>query len=164
MKDLVVIACDMRSTHNVGSLFRTAEGLGVNKLYLCGITPYPLRTPDTRLPHVAEKLDKQITKTALGATKTLDWEYATDLATVTDRLKQEGYTIVALEQNDTSISLPDYQGPARIAILLGNEVQGLSPEQLALADTILEIPMFGQKESFNVIQAAAMCLYHLRFR
>lgn len=164
MRKLVVIAHDMRSTHNVGSLFRTCEGLGVHKLYLCGITPYPLRRPDDRLPHLAEKLDKQIDKTALGAARLLDWEHAAELTAVLAGLREEGYEIAALEQSAQAIQLPQYKAPAKVAVLLGPEVSGLPPEVLALADRTLEIPMFGKKESFNVVQAAAMCLYQLRFR
>lgn len=159
MRDLVVIAHDMRSAHNIGSLFRTAEGLGVTKLILSGITPYPKQSGDKRLPHLAEKLDKQIEKTALGATRTLPWEYVTDLRGAIERLRAEGYTLAALEQSEDSVSLHEFSAPDNIALLLGNEVSGLDPELLGLASTILEIPMSGQKESFNVVQAAAMALY-----
>lgn len=163
MRDLVVITNDMRSTYNVGSLLRTAEGLGVTKVYLTGITPYPKLFNDTRLPHIADKLGKQIDKTAIGASEMIDWEYAEDVAVVIKQLKSEGYEVAALEQSGTSVALHEYQPPEKIAILLGTEVEGLSPELLKLCDSHIEIPMFGQKESFNVVQAASMALYRLRF-
>ncbi|MDB5164506.1 MAG: hypothetical protein JWL89_132 [Candidatus Saccharibacteria bacterium] len=163
MPNIVLIAHNLRSTHNVGSLLRTAEGLGVTKVFLTGYTPYPLTPNDTRLPHLAQKLDKQIAKTALDAEKTLEWEHVEDISDVFNNLKKDGYQIAALEQTPASIPLPDFKSPDKIAIILGREVEGLEPEILALCDTALEIPMFGQKESFNVVQAAAIALYHLRF-
>ncbi len=163
MRDLIVITNDMRSTYNVGSLFRTAEGLGVSKVFLTGITPYPKMPSETRLPHIAEKLDAQINKTALGATQTIAWEYVNDAAEIIKKLRSNGYQIAALEQSAKSVPLHEYRPLDKIALLLGTEVEGLSSELLELCDIHLEIPMFGKKESFNVIQAAAMALYRLRF-
>lgn len=163
MRDIVVIAHDMRSAHNVGSLFRTCEGLGVSKLLLTGITPYPRKKQEDRLPHLAEKLDKQIDKTALGATRMLRWEHLPDVEQVIRQLASAGYRVLALEQSTSSIPLPAYEPSDKVALLLGNEVSGLDEHLLSLASETLEIPMFGSKESFNVVQAAAMCLYKLRF-
>ena len=163
MRKIVVIAHDIRSTHNVGSLLRTAEGLGVEKVYFTGYTPYPLHENDARLPHLANKIHQQIQKTALGAEKSQKWEQSENIEAVIASLKQEGYTIAALEQAQGAISLPEYQPPDKLAILLGTEVEGLDTELLALCSSTLEIPMFGQKESFNVVQAAAMCIYHCKF-
>lgn len=153
----------MRSTHNVGSLLRTAEGLGVVRVCLAGITPYPETSHDSRLPHLSQKLDKQIDKTALGAAKMVPWQYTEDVRTVLKEVKAEGYTVIALEQANKSIALHEYDAPTKVAILLGTEVTGLPKEILKLADQIVEIPMSGQKESFNVVQSAAMALYRLRF-
>jgi 23S rRNA (guanosine2251-2'-O)-methyltransferase len=161
MRSIVLIAHNLRSSHNVGSLLRTADGLGVQEVYLTGYTPYPLLSDDGRLPHLAHKIDAQISKTALGAQKTLG--KPADIVEVINDLKQQGYRICALEQAANSIKLPDYQPPDKIAILVGREVEGIEPEILAKCDQILEIPMLGQKESFNVVQAAAMALYHCRF-
>lgn len=163
MRDVVLIAHDMRSTHNVGSLLRTAEGMGVTKVILSGYTPYPTTDNDVRLPHISQKLTKDIQKTALGADRSQAWEYNSDVASILTALQAEGYTIAALEQSAQSIRLPDYNPPAKIAVLLGREVEGISPELLATIPIHLEIPMFGHKESFNVVQAAAMVLYQLRF-
>lgn len=163
MRSIVLVAHNLRSTHNVGSLLRTAEGLGVEKVILSGYTPYPKMPDDDRLPFLAEKLDKQINKTALGAAKTLKWQYSNEIAPVVQSLKKSGYQIVALEQTQKSISLPNFKTPEKTVLIVGREVEGIEPEILKLCDKIVEIPMFGKKESFNVVQAAAMALYHMRF-
>jgi 23S rRNA (guanosine2251-2'-O)-methyltransferase len=163
MRSIVVIAHDMRSTHNVGSLLRTSEGLGVTHVYFTGYTPYPPISEDSRLPHIAAKLGQQIHKTALDAEHLMDWSHAKSIAPLIRKLHADGYTIAALEQSANSQKLPDFHAPDKIALLLGREVEGIDPNILAQCDLSLEIPMFGQKESFNVVQAAAMALYQLRF-
>lgn len=163
MRSLVVIAHDIRSTHNVGSLLRTAEGLGIEKVYLTGYTPYPLCKDDGRLPYIAAKLDAAIHKTALGAEAMVRWEQNDNVLAVIAQLKSDGYTICALEQTPDAVKLPDYKAPEKCALLLGSEVTGVAKEFLDLVDTKIVIPMFGTKESFNVVQAAAMALYQLRF-
>lgn len=163
MRNIVLIAHDMRSCHNVGSLLRTSEGLGVSKVYLTGYTPYPIISGDTRLPHIARKLDKQIQKTALGAQNLIDWAYQHDITEVINILKVDGFSIVGLEQHKKSIELPKYQPVNKIAILLGREVEGVDDDLLSRCDVLLEIPMHGKKESFNVVQAAAMVLYYCTF-
>lgn len=160
---IVVIAHDMRSTFNVGSLLRTAEGLGVAKVYFTGYTPYPEKEDDERLPHISRKLNEQIEKTALGASKMVNWEYFPDVTEVITRIKQDGYDIMALEQTDASIPLPKYRPAHKVAVILGTEVTGIPPDITRLATVTCEIPMLGKKESFNVVQAAAMALYQLRF-
>jgi 23S rRNA (guanosine2251-2'-O)-methyltransferase len=159
---LVLVAHNLRSSHNVGSLLRTAEGLGVSQVFLTGYTPYPLNARDSRLPHIAQKVDKQIAKTALGAEKFIAWQH-TEIEPLVPELKAQGFTVAALEQSAGSLPLPDYEPPEKIALIVGREVEGIEPEILAHCDAILEIPMFGKKESFNVVQAAAMALYHFRF-
>lgn len=163
MNKIYVIAHDMRSTHNVGSLLRTAEGLGVDKVFLTGYTPYPKTQDDPRLPHIADKLDAQINKTALGAQHSITWEYRDDVIKLIGELKRDGFVIAALEQTKQATRLPDFVASAPIALLLGTEVTGLPASLLAISDLHLVIPMFGKKESFNVVQAAAMALYHIRF-
>jgi tRNA G18 (ribose-2'-O)-methylase SpoU len=160
---IILIAHNLRSTHNVGSLLRTAEGLGVEQVYLSGYTPYPLLAHDNRLPHLAQKADRQITKTALGAETSLSWHHYETVEPLLHDLQGQGFMIAALEQTPNSLNLPDYTPPEKIALLVGREVEGVEPEVLALCDLVLEIPMFGQKESYNVVQAAAMALYHCRF-
>jgi tRNA G18 (ribose-2'-O)-methylase SpoU len=162
-KSIVLIAHNLRSCHNVGSLLRTADGLGVNEVYLTGYTPYPQTEDDRRLPHLATKIDRQISKTALGAEKSVRWQQATDVETVISSLRQDGYEVMALEQAATSTPLPDFAPPEKLALLVGREVEGVEPEVIDMCDGALEIPMFGDKESFNVVQAAAMALYHICF-
>ncbi len=164
MIELVLIAHNLRSAHNVGSLLRTAEGLGVVKVWLSGYTPYPRQDNDARLPHLARKTDKQIAKTALGAEALVEWQQEPDINTVLSELKNSGFVITALEQAPGSIKLPDFKPPRKLALIIGREVKGIEPEILAICNHVLEIPMLGQKESFNVVQAAAMALYSLRFQ
>jgi len=161
MPRIVLIVHNIRSCYNVGSLLRTADGLGVNKVYLTGYTPYPATVADQRMPHLAQKIDRQIHKTALGAECSVAWEHDSDITTVIHQLKLTGFAIVALEQAAASIPLHTYRPLERTALIIGREVEGVEPEVLALADTIVEIPMHGQKESFNVSIAAAVALYRL---
>lgn len=163
MRSIILIAHNVRSCHNVGSLLRTADGMGIDEVILTGYTPYPLRPNDTRLPHIAAKLNKQITKTALGAEKTVKWSHYHTAFEAISALQKQGYTVAAIEQDASSIPLPEYAPPDKVALLVGREVEGIEEEVLALTDTVLEIPMYGKKESFNVVQAAAMAMYHCRF-
>lgn len=163
MRQLVLIAHNLRSTHNVGSLLRTAEGLGVEHVYLTGYTPYPILANDERLPHLAAKMEKDIHKTALGAERTQSWSRHEDVTTVIRWLKSDKYEVSAVEQSDEATQLPEFIPGPKVALLVGREVEGVEPEVLTQCQRILEIPMFGAKESFNVVQAAAMTLYHCRF-
>lgn len=163
MREIVLIAHNLRSTHNVGSLLRTAEGLGVQKVILSGYTPHPMHENDRRLPHEAGKIGRAINKTALGAENTVRWEYHAEILPVLEKLKKQGYIVAALEQADDSHLLHKYHPPEKIVIVVGREVEGIEPEVLDACDLALEIHMFGKKESFNVVQAAAMALYHCRF-
>lgn len=159
MTDIILIAHNIRSTHNVGAFFRTCDGLGVGRIIISGYTPYPTLENDTRLPHFADKITRQIHKTALGAETTVSFEHH-ELPPI-KQLKAEGYTIVGLEQDERSIMLPDYTAPKKVALLLGNEIDGIYPEYRELCDDLIEIPMHGQKESFNVSVAAGIALYAL---
>lgn len=160
--ELVVIAHNIRSTHNVGSIFRTCDGFGVKHLYITGYTPYPTMSGDTRLPHLREKLTNQIHKTALGAETEVPCSYTGTTESVIANLKARGYVIVALEQSSRSIQLNDFSDkPKRIALFLGEEVHGIEPGLLEQCDVVLEIPMVGKKESFNVSVAAGIALYEL---
>lgn len=154
-----MIAHNIRSTHNVGSIFRTAEGFGVSKIILSGYTPYPRVSGDARLPHISEKLAAQIHKTALGAETMIPFEYqeTPDL----QALKDDGFRIVGLEQDSKSVLLSEYDAPEKVALLLGEEVNGVHQDLLDRCDDIVEIPMQGKKESFNVSVAAGIALYAL---
>lgn len=159
MPQIIVIAHNIRSTHNVGSIFRTAEGFGVEKIILSGYTPYPKVENDPRLPHIAEKLTTQIHKTALNAENLVPFEYQ-ELPSI-EELRSQGYRIVGLEQDPRSTTLSSYSPPDKIALLLGEEVHGIEQALLALCDDIVEIPMVGKKESFNVSVATGIALYAL---
>jgi len=159
MPEIIVIAHNIRSTHNIGSIFRTCEGFGISKIIVSGYSPYPKLPIDSRLPHLSEKLTGQIHKTALGAETMVPFEYqeAPDF----ESLKKQGFKIVGLEQNERSISLKDYKKPDKIVLLLGEEVFGIIDEMINQCDDIIEIPMHGKKESFNVSVAAGIALYAL---
>lgn len=161
MRKIVVIAHNIRSTHNVGAILRTCDGFGISKVIFSGYTPYPRQTNDSRLPHIADKLTRDIAKTALGAEKSVAHEATQDLPQTLSNLKGMGYRIVGLEQADVSTLLSDYAPSQQIALLLGEERFGLTPELLSLCDDIVEIPMIGKKESFNVSVATGIALYHL---
>lgn len=163
MKEIVVIAHNIRSTYNVGSIIRTSEGFGVKSIYLTGYTPYPLQPKDKRLPHLIIKLDKQISKASLGAEKMLPIKYFEDIFEVIFDLRNNGYKIYALEQSPHSIKLNEFKPPEKIAIILGREVEGVEKDILTVVDDIIEIPMLGAKESFNVSVASAIALYHIRY-
>lgn len=164
MPKLILIAHNIRSTHNVGSLLRTADGIGVDKVYLSGYTPYPEAPADKRLTHLVRKLTAQIHKTALGAEVSQPWEHCDDISQLISDLKRRGFVVGALEQAPGSLPLPAFHAPNKLALIVGRETEGLESDILQQTDIILEIPMAGRKESFNVVQAAAMALYHCRFR
>ncbi len=163
MRNIVLIAHNLRSSHNVGSLLRTAEGLGVSRVFLTGYTPHPMHDQDTRMPHIAKKVHASIHKTALGAENSQPWEHQENIHNVIRMLREEAYEIYALEQHEYSNKLPSWQPNNNVAIIVGREVEGIEHAVVELCDGCLEIPMFGNKESFNVAQAAAMALYHCRF-
>ena len=115
------------------------------------------------MPHLSSKIHKQISKTALGAEETQPWEHLESVDELLIRLREDGYMLAAIEQAADSVGLPLFKPPKNIALLVGREVEGVEPEVLKQMDVCLEIPMFGKKESFNVVQAAAMGLYHCTF-
>ncbi len=159
---LVVIAHNIRSIYNVGSIFRTSDGFGVDHLYLTGYTPHPEIQHDTRPPHERQRITKQIHKTALGAEHSLNFAYRQDPLPLLARYRTLGYTLAALEQASKSIMLSDYKViPSKLVLILGEEVQGISTHLLERCDVTLEIPMVGKKESFNVSVATGIALYAL---
>jgi 23S rRNA (guanosine2251-2'-O)-methyltransferase len=163
-REIILICHNLRSCHNVGSLLRTADGLGVSKVYLTGYTPYPRTDGDTRMPHIALKVHKQIQKTALGAEVSVTWEHVQDVQQLIKTLQNQMIMVVALEQSLTSKQLPQWSPATSVAIIVGREVEGIEAEVVNACEYCVEIPMLGKKESFNVVQAAAMALYHCRFR
>jgi 23S rRNA (guanosine2251-2'-O)-methyltransferase len=149
-QELIIIAHNIRSMHNVGSIFRAADGFGVSKVYLTGYTGCP---PDVR-----------ISKVALGADEFVPWEKTRSLVRLITKLRKQGVRIVALENNkDYKItSLYKYKAKFPMALILGEEVKGHTKKILDLMDDIVEIPMHGQKESLNVSVAAGVAMYALR--
>lgn len=158
MPKVTLLLHNIRSTYNVGSIFRTADGFGVEKIILTGYTPYPSTQNDSRLPHIAEKLTRQIDKTALGATASVPFEYHDNLLTW---LGSNTLPLVALEQAENSHSLRDFIPPEQFVLVLGEEVEGVPHSLLDRCESTVEIPMKGQKESFNVSVAAGIALYQL---
>ena len=161
MRQIILVIHNVRSAHNVGSLLRSADGLGVKKVLISGYSPYPKHANDDRLPHLADKINSQIHKTALGAEDSVDWQKIDDLDTELSKLKTGGYVLCGLEQVDKSISLDKYQSPDKLVLVVGNEVEGIDAVLLEQMDEWLEIPMHGKKESFNVAVAGAIAIYHL---
>ena len=158
MSKLALVAVDIRSSHNIGSLFRTCDGFGA-EMILVGICPRPKSEDDDRLPHIARKAEKEIAKTALGAEKTVPWRHFDTLLEAKRQLNKDGYALIAIEQSDTSRSLREMKLETALALVVGREVEGLSLVELKLCDAVYEIPMTGSKESFNVSVAAGVALY-----
>jgi 23S rRNA (guanosine2251-2'-O)-methyltransferase len=153
MKEKIVILHDIRSTHNVGSIFRTADGAGVYKIYLTGYTP----TPKDRF----DRWRKDISKVALGAERTISWEYHRDIKVLIKSLKEEGFDVVAVEQNKDSINYKTFKLKNKTAFIFGNEVEGVSQDILDEVDNIIEIEMLGEKESLNVSVTAGIILFNM---
>lgn len=145
---VTVVLDNVRSMHNVGAVFRTADAFIVERVILCGITPVP--------PH------REIHKAALGATETVEWIYVKDISEALQNLKDQGCTIVGLEQTTASVNIDSYivKRGEKYALVLGNEVDGLSDDALALYDTFLEIPQLGTKHSLNVSVCAGIAMWH----
>jgi tRNA G18 (ribose-2'-O)-methylase SpoU len=144
---IIVILDNVRSMHNIGSVFRTSDGFAIEKIYLCGITAQP--------PH------REIEKTALGATQSIEWAYSADISELIPKLRIDGYTIIAIEQANNSIPLNDFkpETSAKYVLIFGNEVNGVSVEAMELIDNCIEIPQFGTKHSFNIVVSAGIVLW-----
>lgn len=163
MLKIDLILNNIRSIHNVGSIMRSADCFGVRHIYFCGYTPYPTTKNDPRLPHVYNKIQNSIHKTALGAELSVPFSTCKNINDAIKAAKAQDDLIVSLEQSKKSIPINNYFLNQNIALILGNEVSGVSKTTLQQSDIILEIPMFGQKESLNVSISTAIALYSLRF-
>ncbi len=152
----VLVLHNIRSAHNVGSMFRTADGAGVGRIVLCGYTPGPLDPKGRERPDFA--------KVSLGAQNFVPYSREADLKDAIAKLKAEGYRVLAIELADNATNIYDYkrQEGEKIAIVLGNEVDGIAPEDLKLCDEIIQIPMRGQKYSLNVSVACGVALFLLQ--
>lgn len=146
---LIVVLDDIRSLHNIGSVFRTADAFLIEKIYLCGITATPP--------------NKEIHKTALGATETVMWEYAKDVLEVIEKLKSEKVAVYAIEQVENSVMLNDFQiqEGQKYALVFGNEVKGVAQEAIHASNGVIEIPQLGTKHSLNISVSAGIVIWDL---
>ena len=151
----IAVLDNLRSVHNVGSIFRTANAVGIDKIYLCGTTPTPL-------DHKGLKR-KDFAKVALGAEDTLIWEYFENTVECVTKLRAEGVYILALEQDENSIDYKavDISDQIDVALIVGHEVDGITKDVLKLSDCVVEIPMLGTKESLNVTIAFGIGVYRI---
>lgn len=145
--NVTILLDDVRSLQNVGSIFRTSDGFAVEEIILCGITGQP--------PH------RDIERTALGATQSIDWRYEKDILKAIEELRKEGYKIIAIEQAEGSTFLNNFTPiqEEKYALIFGNEVNGVSEEVMAVIDECIEIPQFGTKHSFNIVVSAGIVLW-----
>lgn len=151
--DICVLLHNIRSTHNVGSIFRTADALGVAKIYISGYTPAPLDR--------FGKPRKDVAKVALGAEKNIEWEQVANPKKIIAQLKSKKYEIIAIEQSAESIDYKKVKIKSDALVVVGNEVGGVEKSVLDLCDVIAEIPMRGKKESLNVSVAFAVAIYRM---
>jgi len=147
MKEVYLILDNIRSMHNVGAIFRTCDGAGIKQIFLCGITAKPPRI--------------QIDKTALGATNFVPWKYYKSTIRLVNYLKNKGISIVALELTKNSVNYKDYKYQYPLALIVGNEIEGINQKVLDLCDVIIDIPMHGHAKSLNVATSAGIALYNL---
>lgn len=147
--ELILVLDNIRSLYNVGSMFRSADGFGVAKIYLCGITGTPEQ-------HGVQKV-------ALGAELSVPWEHCPQTWHVVEDLRRRGYRVVGLERAAGAVSLPEVRENPPLALVVGNEIRGLTPALRRRLDAVIEIPMLGTKNSFNVAVACGVALYHLRY-
>ena len=147
MSSLVILVHNIRSLYNVGAIFRTADAIGVDKIFLSGYSGIPPK--------------KEITKTAIGAEEYVPWEKRENPIELIQELKENGYRIVALEQTSNSIDYREYKPEFPLCLVLGHEVLGVDKKILDLCDDVIEIPMYGKKASLNVSVAFGICVYKL---
>ena len=147
MQDIIVVLDNIRSLHNVGAIFRTCDGAGVKKIYLCGMTGVPPR--------------REITKTAIGAEETIDWKYRKSSVRLVRHLKKQGYKIVALEKTAKSKNFHETKYGSPLCLVVGHEINGIKEKILQDADLTVHIPMRGLKESLNVATAFGIAIYEI---
>lgn len=148
---VAVLLHNIRSAHNVGAIFRTADAAGVSKIYLSGYAPTPLDR--------FGRTQKEIAKTALGAEKSIPWEYFKTAGEVINKAHDEGFGIVGIEQDARSRDYRNFKPERPTLFIFGNEVRGLSPQLKSICDELIEIPMFGTKESLNVATTVGIILF-----
>ena len=146
---IIIVLDDIRSLHNIGAVFRTSDAFLIEKIYLCGITATPP--------------NKEIHKTALGATETVEWEYAKNVVEVVEKLQTENIQVYSVEQVENSIMLNDFSVSANVkyALVFGNEVKGVSQEVIDMSEGVIEIPQLGTKHSLNISVSAGIVIWDL---
>lgn len=147
MREVVVVLDNVRSAHNVGAIFRTCDGAGVKKIYLCGITPFP--------PH------PKIVKTAIGAENFVEWEHFKNTSTAIERLKHEDYKIVCVEQTENAVDYFEASYPQKIALVFGHELTGVSLEAINSSNAHIMLRMRGKKKSLNVSTTVGIITFHI---
>jgi tRNA G18 (ribose-2'-O)-methylase SpoU len=148
-----IILHNIRSAYNVGSLLRTADAIGISKVYMTGYTPSPIDD--------FGKKRKDISKVALGAEDSLDWQHHSSISSLLNKLKKEKVQIIAIEQSEGAVDYKKVKSESSCAFVLGNEVKGLSKSILNKADIVAQIPMKGKKESLNVAVSAGIALFRI---
>lgn len=161
-RSIVVIAHNLRSVHNVGSLLRTADVFAADKVYVTGFTPYPAHPGDERDAKLQAQQTRRMAKAAAGAHLTMPFARHPDVHALVGSLHDEGYAVAGLEIDPAAVALDDYRPRDKLALLLGDEVRGIDAALRSSCDVLLQIPMFGQKGSLNVSVAAGIALYALR--
>ncbi len=161
-RGLVVIAHNLRSVHNVGSLLRTGEVFAVDRVYVTGFTPYPTYPGDDRDAKLRDRQTRQLAKAAAGAEQTMPFERHPDVFALLNTLGDSGYTVAGLEVDPDAVALASYAPPPSVALLLGDEVAGITPELRHRCDVLLRISTYGRKDTLNVSVAAGIALHALR--
>ena len=152
-RQIELILLDIRSTYNVGAIFRTADAVGVSKIHLVGITPAPIdRFGRPR---------SDIAKSALGSEKTMSWESTKNIVPLLTKIKKNGFQIIAIEQSKNSVDYKKITPNKKVVVILGNEVKGISEKILKKCDIVAEIPMRGEKESLNVSVSCGIALFRI---
>lgn len=157
-KKFYLILHRIRSAYNVGSIFRTSDGVGIDKIFITGFT----QSPSDKIFELQSKAERMLSKTALQADKYVPWEKEKNISKVIDRLKKEGFQIVALEQDEKSIDYKKFKPKDKIALILGNEPKGIDKRIVKKCDSVIDIPMRGKKKSLNVAVATGVATYEIK--
>lgn len=158
----MLVAHNLRSVHNVGSVLRSGEVFAVDKVYVTGFTPHPSYPGDERDAKLQEKQTRRMSRASAGAEQTMPLEHHPDVHALLRSLRTVGYTVAGLEIDQSAIEVGSYPARQRIALVLGDEVHGVDPELRSACDELLQIPMYGQKSSLNISVAVGIALYSLQ--
>jgi len=163
-RSIVLVAHNLRSIHNVGSLLRTGEVFAIDKVYVTGFTPHPSHPGDQRDAQLQEKQTRRMSRASAGAEQTMPLEHYGDVHDLLRALRADGYTLTGLEIDSAAIEIGEYPADQRVALVLGDEVHGIEPTLRQACDVLLQIPMYGRKNSLNISVAVGIALYGLQTR